>query len=693
MSDARPAQGRFRPAAAAEIPLRRSPTVQLGDRLQRRARAVQDNPAWARPALLVLLSATALAYLWNLSASGWANSFYSAAVQAGTRSWKAFFFGSLDASNFITIDKSPAALWVMEIAARVFGVNSWTILVPQALEGVATVGILYFAVRRWFGPGAGLLAGGILALTPVAALMFRFNNPDALLVLLLTAATYAALRALEGGRTGWILLSGSLIGTAFLAKMLQAFLIVPVLLAVYLLAGPPRLGRRIWQLALGGAALVVASGWWVATVELTPAANRPYIGGSQTNSVLELMLGYNGLGRLTGSESGSVGGFGATASRWGPTGWDRLFNTQFGGQISWLIPAALILLGAGLWLTRGRPRTDLTRAALLVWGGTLIVTGAVFSFAQGIIHPYYTVALAPAMGAVIAIGVVLLWERRWELWARLALSAALAATGVWAFLLLGRTPQWYPLLKIAVLLAGLAAAALVVVVPRTWKRATVAVAVVGLVAALSGPGAYTLATVQTAHTGAIPSAGPAVAAGFGPGGGGNPGAARGGGPGPGGFAGQRGFGGARNGAGGFPGATGGAGAPATSRVGGGFLDSSKPGSALVALLGSQSSRYEWVAATVDANNAAGYQLATGDPVMAIGGFNGTDPAPTLAQFQSYVGDGKVHYFIAGGRGGGGGGTSGSTSAAQITSWVQSHFSSQTVDGVTVYDLTQATSQG
>jgi 4-amino-4-deoxy-L-arabinose transferase-like glycosyltransferase len=680
MSDARPAQWRMRSVAAG--------TRRVRGRL---ALTAQDNPAWARPALLVLLSVTALGYLWNLSASGWANAFYSAAVQAGTRSWKAFFFGSLDASNFITIDKSPAALWVMEIAARVFGVNSWSILVPQALEGVATVGILYLAVRRWFGPGAGLLAGGILALTPVAALMFRFNNPDALLVLLLTAATYAALRALEGGRTRWIVLSGSLIGTAFLAKMLQAFLIVPLLLAVYLLAGPPRLGRRLWQLAVGAAAMVVASGWWVAIVELTPPANRPYIGGSQTNSVLELVLGYNGFGRLTGSESGSVGGFGATASRWGPTGWDRLFNTQFGGQISWLIPAALILLGAGLWLTRGRPRTDLTRAALLVWGGTLIVTGAVFSFAHGIIHPYYTVALAPAIGAVVAIGVALLWGRRSELWARLALSAALAVTSAWAFALLDRTPQWYPLLKIGVLLAGLATAALVALVPRAWKRATVAVVVVGLAAALAGPAAYTLATVRTARTGAIPSAGPAVAAGFGFGGGGNPGAAPGGGPGPGGSAGQRGLGGARNGASGSPGAAAGAGTSTTPRMGAGFLDGSQPGSAVVAVLSSHAGSYEWVAATVDANNAAGYQLATGDPVMAIGGFNGTDPAPSLAQFQSYVRDGKVHYFIAGG--GRGGADSGDTSAAQITSWVQSSFSSQTVDGVTVYDLTQAASQG
>ncbi len=239
---------------------------------------------------------------------GWANSFYSAAVQAGTKSWKAFFFGSSDASNFITVDKPPASLWVMEISARIFGVNSWSILVPQALEGVATVGLLYATVRRWFRPGAALLAGAVLALTPVAALMFRFNNPDALLALLLTAAAYATVRAIEDGRTRWLVLAGALVGFGFITKMLQAFIVVPVLALVYLLAGPPKLGRRIVQLVYAGVALVVSAGWWVAAVQLTPAADRPYIGGSTNNTVLNLIFGYNGFGRLTGNETGSVGG-------------------------------------------------------------------------------------------------------------------------------------------------------------------------------------------------------------------------------------------------------------------------------------------------------------------------------------------------------------------------------------------------
>ena len=212
---------------------------------------------WTRVSFAGLLAATFVLYVWGLDRNGWANTYYAAAVQAGTKSWKAFFFGSLDASNFITVDKSPAFLWVMEISARLFGFNQWSILVPQALEGVATVAIVYVAVRRWFGSSAALIAGAVVTLTPVAALMFRYNNPDALLVLLLTAGSYATLRAIESttsrGSTLWLVVAASLVGTAFLAKMLQAFVIVPVLILVYLVAGRPRLLHRAGQLAVAGA--------------------------------------------------------------------------------------------------------------------------------------------------------------------------------------------------------------------------------------------------------------------------------------------------------------------------------------------------------------------------------------------------------------------------------------------------------
>ena len=401
----------------------------------------EEDAVWMRPALIGLLICTAALYLWDLSASGWANSFYSAAVQAGTKSWKAFFFGSFDASSFITVDKPPASLWVMEISARLFGVNSWSILVPQALEGVAAVGLLYATVRRSFKPSAALLAGAAMALTPVAALMFRFNNPDALLTLLLIGAVYATVRSLEHGKTSWLVLAAVLVGGGFLTKMLQAFVILPVLAGVYLLAAPVGWRRRLTQVALAAVAVVVSSGWWVAIVELIPAAQRPFIGGSQNNSLLNLIFGYNGLGRLSGNETGSVGGFGNAGGRWGATGWDRLFLNDMGGQISWLIPAALLLLVACLWLTRRAPRTDRTRDAFLVWGGWLLLTGALFSFAAGIIHAYYTVALAPAVAARVGMGAVTLWDRRARWLYRAALAAAIAGTAAWSFVLLRRSPN------------------------------------------------------------------------------------------------------------------------------------------------------------------------------------------------------------------------------------------------------------
>ncbi len=254
-------------------------------------------------------------------------------MQAGSESWKAFFFGSSDAASSITVDKTPMSLWPMALSVRVFGLSSWSILVPQALMGVASVGLLHATVRRTTrSAAAGLLAGGVLALTPVAVLMFRFNNPDALLVLLMIGSVACTLRALESSRlraeglaghpVRWLALGGALVGFAFLTKMLQAFLVLPALALVYLVAAHTPLGRRIGHLLVAFGSMVLAAGWWIAIVELWPASSRPYIGGSQTNSILELTLGYNGFGRLTGNEVGSVGGGGAGAGggMWGSTG-------------------------------------------------------------------------------------------------------------------------------------------------------------------------------------------------------------------------------------------------------------------------------------------------------------------------------------------------------------------------------------
>jgi 4-amino-4-deoxy-L-arabinose transferase-like glycosyltransferase len=616
------------------------------------------RPRWTRPALAALLLGTAVLYLWGLGASGWANAFYSAAAQAGSQSWKALFFGSSDAANAITVDKTPAALWVMSLSTRLFGVSAWSVLVPQALMGVGSVWLLHATVRRTSGPAAGLVAGLVLALTPVAALMFRFNNPDALLVLLLVAAAYCVVRAIEKAGPGWLALAGVAVGFGFLAKMLQAFLVLPAFALAYLVAAPVSLGKRLLHLLGALGATLLAAGWYLVVVALWPAADRPFIGGSQSNSLWELVFGYNGFGRITGDEVGSVGGGGGGGGGWGSTGLTRLFGSEMAGGIAWLIPAALLALGAGLWFTRRAPRTDRSRAALIVWGGWLLVTALVFSYMGGIIHPYYTVALAPAIAALVGTAAVQLWRLRARPSASGLLSGGVALTAVTAYLLLSDS-SWQPWLAPTVLVGGLLAAVGLFFAAHLTRWAASAVAAFALVVLLAGSGAYTLATAATTHSGAIPSAGPT--SGFGGRGGGFAG-------GPGGAPG--GFGG--GGRGGGPGS---------------LLSTTLPGAQLTALLKQDAAKYTWTAATVLSNAAAGYQLASDAPVMAVGGFNGTDPYPTLEQFQQYVASGRIHYFL--GEGMTMQGTTGSDAAQQIADWVASTYQSTTVDGVTVYDLTAA----
>jgi 4-amino-4-deoxy-L-arabinose transferase-like glycosyltransferase len=636
---------------------------------------------WSRLALPTLLAVTAVAYLWDLSSSGNANSFYAAAVQAGTKSWKAFFFGSLDSSNFITVDKPPGSLWVMELSARIFGFSSASMLIPQALEGVATVWLLFCGVRRWFGTGAGFAAGALMAMTPVAALMFRYNNPDALLVLCLVAAAYCLLRALEQAGTRWIVAAGTMIGFAFLAKMAQAFLVLPAFALVYMVAAPTGLRRRTWQTLLGGVAVVVSAGWWVAIVALWPASSRPMIDGTSDNSIINLITGYNGFGRIFGS-SGGGGGGGANFS--GSTGLLRLFNNLMGGQASWLLPAALLALGGGLWARRRAPRTDRVRAALLLWGGWLVVSGLVFSLGSGTIHTYYTVALAPAIGALVAIGGWLVWTHRESRAVQGAAIFTVALTTWWAWVLLDRTPSWEPWLRTLVLVAGTAAVLGLLACAlrrRLARRLLVPALVLAAMAAVAGPVAYSAETVTTAHTGSIPSAGPTTGS-------------------------------------------------STSLGTGGGATSGTSSAALDRALKANASKYRWVAATSGSQSAASLELATGgDPVMAIGGFTGTGGNLTLARFKEYVARGEIHYYIpstttmGGGRAFSSASRSGSTargsssssrhlptsvkrgefsatrgraggistSSNAITTWVKAHFKKETIGGQTVYNLTQRVS--
>ncbi len=567
--------------------------------------AAAPNPAaprWARPGVLALLVGTAVLYLWGLGSAGWANSFYAAAAQAGTQDWTAWLFGSLDSGNAITVDKPPAALWVMALSGRLFGFSAFTMLLPQALMGVGAVALLYATVRRTSGPAAGLIAGAALALTPVAALMFRYNNPDALLVLLLVAAAYCVVRATETASTRWMALAGCVIGFAFLTKLLQAFLVLPGLALVFLVAAPVGMWKRIGKLLVGAATMVVSAGWYLALVSLWPADSRPYIGGSTDNSLLQLALGYNGIQRIAGGEGGPHGGPGGGGPGGagnlffgGDAGIGRLFGPSMGVEASWLLPAALIGLAAGLWFTRRTTRTGHVRAGLLMWGGWLLVTGAVFSFMDGTIHPYYTVALAPAVAALVGISVAELWRGRVFLGPRMVLASMSAATGVWAFVLLERTPEWLPALRWIVLAGSVVVAAVVAVGAHRIGRAVVVLVAAAALFGLAAPTAFSIYNVTHSPSGPGTMSGPSRDAGFG---------------------GDR-------------------------PPGSGPTDDT----ALAELVEHVDNR--WAAATVGSHLASSLELKTGVSVMAIGGFNGADNSPTLAQFQGYVADGQVRYFIPG----------------------------------------------
>ncbi|WP_067897881.1 ArnT family glycosyltransferase [Nocardia vaccinii] len=648
----------------------------------RRLYGPPGQPRWVRPSLWVLLVAAAFLYFRGLTCNGWANDFYAAAVQSGTKSWKALLFGSLDPGNSITVDKPPAAMWVMALSGRLFGFSSFSMLLPEALMGVASVALVYAAVRRWSGPAAGLLAGSALALTPVAALMFRFNNPDALLVFLLVAAAYCTVRATERGSGRWLALTGVAVGFAFLAKLMQAFLVLPALGLVFLVAAPITLRERILKLLGACVTMVISGGWFVALVALWPSASRPYIGGSTDNSLLELALGYNGLGRvLGGAGNGGGGGGGGGTMFGGSTGITRLFGDSFGTEISWMLPAALIGLIAGLWFTRRTPRTGRTRAGLILWGGWLLVTGIVFSFMQGTIHPYYMIALAPAVAALVGMSVVELWRGRDNLAARVVLGAMLAGTGVWNYVLLDRTPDWYPALRWIVLVGSILIAAVLIVGAHALGRFTVIVAAAGLLFGIAGSAAYTVDTVATVHTGSIPTSGPDSGRGFGGGSSHKPSGTTGSNAPSAVPSGPASSGGAPSGT---STGTNSDQTPQFGGQGGGPGGGTDNNTALQRLM-RNSTGYRWAAATIGSQSAGSLELSTGASVMAIGGFTGSDNSPTPAQFEQYVAEGDIHYFIAGGHGGPGGD---SGVASQITTWVEQHYTATTVGGTTVYDLTE-----
>jgi 4-amino-4-deoxy-L-arabinose transferase-like glycosyltransferase len=606
---------------------------------------MQSNPSLPRPlalpsvrrislrrvnwALTGVLALAAALFLWRLSISGWSNTYYAAAAKAGSVSWKAWFFGSIDPGSFITVDKPPLSLWAMGLSARVFGYSAFSVLLPQALAVLGAVALLHATVRRAFGSTAGLLAAGALALTPVTVAIARVNNPDALLVLLMVLSAYLVGRAIESGRTKHLLWAGAVVGLAFMTKMLQGWMIAPALAAAYLLAGPPRLLVRVRQLALAGVAMVAVSAAWPVAVSLWPADSRPYIGGSTDGSVWNLILGYNGFGRIFGEGGGGGGGmgFGGSSGLW------RMFNTQVGGQVAWLIPLALVSLLVGLWLTRRAPRVDRARAAWVLFGVWAVVHIIVFSFQQGIFHPYYTSALAPAIAALSGAGVVTMWRWARRSWAgAVVLAGSVIVTAAVAVMLLDRTPDYAPWLRVAIPAAAAIAVLGAGALRAGLGRFAAAAAVAGAIALTAGPAAYSVTTAGRALNGNNVLAGPAGASSMGGPGGGGGGMMRAGGP------------------------PSGSGAGAPRGMGGGGSVSAKT----IAYLEAHQGSAKYLVAVSGSQTSASIIIATGKPVVTIGGFNGQDPAPTVAQLAAMVKRGELKYVVP------------SDTSSELGTWVKAH---------------------
>ncbi len=550
-----------------------------------------------------MLALSALLSTWALTSNGYANGYYAEAALAASRSWTALLMNAADPSRLASLDKGPLADWMMGLSGRVFGFSSLSLLLPDALCGVAAVALLHDTVRRALGRRAAMLAALMLALSPVSVAVARYDSPDALLALLLVASAWALVRALESGRVRHVVLCGALVGLAFNTKMLEAFLIVPGLAGAYLLAAPGDAQRRLGALAAGGATMLAVSAAWFTAMTLIPAASRPYVAESTGNSWWQLIGGANGLTHIVGFPSG---GQGAT----GPL---RLFGTApIAGQAAWLLPLALVGLAAGLWLRRDAPRDDRRRAALVLFGLWLLAGYCVMSFSRGIFHSYYTSAIAPPIAALAAAGVVALAQRvRTSTPAAAALAVALLGTAALSWALLGNTPGFVPWLRWAVLAAGVLVA-IVAVVRRLPAALAIAAAALAL---LGGPAAYSVATVSFGRTGASPTAGPRSLT------------------------------------------------PVWDRdpaLAHGAFDP-----ALVGYLERHRGGARYVAAAASSDFAAPIGLDTRMPVVTLGGFNGSEPAPTVAQLARLVRSGELRYVLLAI-------PPGSTAARERESWVASN---------------------
>jgi 4-amino-4-deoxy-L-arabinose transferase-like glycosyltransferase len=613
-----------------------------------------------RPELLAVLGVSGGLNLWSLGVNGWANTYYSAAVRSMSTSWHDFLFVSLDKSGLMTVDKPPLSLWIQALSARVFGMHPLSVLVPQALMGVAAVALLYDLTRRRFGRSAGFVAGLVLATTPVVVAVSRHNNPDELLLLCSVAALWCALRALENGRTRWLVLSGVAVGLGFETKMGVALMVVPGIALAWIwtrVLTAPATRQRLaatGQLLGGGLAMLFVGGAWPLLVTLTPASDRPWISGTSDNSIWSLIFGYNGLGRVAGQTGGPGGGGGpgpgggggAGTLFGGATGPFRLLQSGLGDQAGWLLGFALVS-GLGLLvLTRAR-RRDPRTAWLIVVGGAFLCTSAVFSFASGIFHPYYVSLLAPFAAALVGGGVGEMLPAPFgragsARAARVVAPLAVAGGAATELLVLGNlNGQLAWATPLVLVLAG---GCSLVLSLRLAPRLRAAVLVLALAGLLAAPATWAAETVGHATNGTFPAGGPTSAAGDrgpgGPGGGfgagapGAPPAGRSGifgGPPPGGVGGSNGPGAPGAGPGGGPGA------------GVGF---DRGGASLTAAVRYVNAHGGGTIAVSSQSSAASVIVSSGANVAGIGGFSGRESSVSVSWLASQVQAGRLRWVLA-----------------------------------------------
>lgn len=644
-----------------------------------RVRTISLSGSWDRVGLAVVLVVAGILNFYGLNREGYGNTYYAAAVRSMLQNWHNFFFNSFDPGGFVTIDKPPLGFWLQVASAKLFGFNGVALMLPQAIAGILAVALLYYLVRRVFGGAAGLLAALALALTPISVVASRNNIIDGTLAFTVLLGAWAVTRAVETGKLRWLLLCALFVGLGFNIKMLEAFLVVPAFGLVYLLGARVGWGRRIAYLIVAGFVLLVISFSWVTAVDLTPASQRPFVDSTTTNSELDLAVGYNGLQRLTGTAApgggrragttaGPPGGF--SAGETGTVGPLRLMDTQLGGQIGWLLPLAIIGLVVAALQTRRRWPLDDRHLSLLLWGMWLLTMGIFFSVA-GFFHTYYLVMMAPAIAALSGIGLVSLWtayrSSRWGWW---VLPVSLLAVAAIQARLLTDYSSWARwLTPLIVGLCALGAIALVIAHfrPQLGVRLALPAVLLSLIGLLSAPAAWAENSVATSSSGLIPRAGPSAS----------------GGGGFGGFRRDRGGfafpdGGFRPPAGGFP-VGGGRGFAGGRAFAGGFGrgGGDTVNSGLLRYLENHQGTTKFLVATSNAGTAESYILSTGRPVMAMGGFLGSDPILTSAKVAMLVKNDTIRYFLlpsSSGFGARAGGFGGGRFAANngVTTWVQQH---------------------